>query len=442
MVDTIFALASAPGRAGVAVIRISGPKAGSVLARLTGVNTPTLQATKLRALRDPATSEVIDRALTLWFPNPHSFTGEDVAELQIHGGRAILERVLGLLAQQPGCRLALPGEFTRRAFEHGKLDLTEAEAIADLVDAETEAQRRQAVRQLDGALGQLYNGWTDRLAGTLARLEAYLDFPDEALPPELEQAHASVVADLQSQIADHLAAGDRGQRLRDGIRITIIGAPNAGKSSLLNVLAARKAAIVSPQPGTTRDVIEAAIDFAGYPVILQDTAGLRASPDAIEAEGVRRALARAAEADLKLLVFDRAASFPAELESAIDRRTWLVANKSDLPAASLLGLIDTNQLITVSAEQGDAGIEPLRARLEAWLVDGFGVQATPSLTRARHREALEQANAALARSQVAVSLELVAEDLRLALRAIGQITGTVDVEQLLDRIFRDFCIGK
>ena len=395
--DTIYALASAPGRAGVAVVRLSGPQAWVVLQALTGAPVPATRAVQPRTLTDPATGEVIDRALILWFPNPHSFTGEDVTELQVHGGRAVLDRLFTVLGQQTGCRLAQPGEFTRRAFENGKLDLTGAEAIVDLVDAETEQQRRQALRQLEGELGTLYRVWAEELTGTLARLEAYLDFPDEALPPELAAAHEATVHRIGAEISRHLAQGTRGERLRDGIRIAILGAPNAGKSSLLNALTAREAAIVSPTPGTTRDVIEASLNLFGFPVVLQDTAGLHDSDDAIEAEGVRRAEAKGREADLKLLVFDRSQPFPIDLLGLIDERTWLVANKADLSSVALPAQLAQRQIITIEAQRGIQRLEALTQALQNYLVADFGITGAPSLTRARHREALEEALMALGR---------------------------------------------
>jgi len=335
-------------------------------------------------------------------------------------------------------RLAEPGEFTRRAFFHGKLDLTQAEAIADLTAAETEAQRRQALRQLDGHLGALYRGWSARLLQMLAHFEAAIDFPDEDLPPAIEAEVAAEAATLAAEIAAHLADGHRGERLRDGITVAIVGPPNAGKSSLLNQLARREAAITSPVAGTTRDVIEVAIDLAGYPVILADTAGLRESSDAIEQEGLRRALARAEAAELRLFVFD--AARPEDTAGAAawpGPDTLLVANKIDLIAGA--GALPPGAL-AVSALTGDGVpelIEALRQRVSA----DFDL-AAPLLTRARHRAALEDAAVALSRALAATLLELKAEDLRLAWRSLGRITGTVDVEDLLDVIFADFCIGK
>jgi tRNA modification GTPase len=386
-------------------------------------------------LRDPDTGDDLDDGLALWFPAPRSLTGEDVAEFHVHGGRAVISSVMTAL-RGLGLRLAEPGEFTRRAFVNGKLDLTQAEAIADLAAAETEAQRRQALRQLDGALGDLYRGWSDRLLRALAHLEAAIDFPDEDLPPEIEAGVAREADALATEIAAHLADSHRGERLRDGIEIAIVGPPNAGKSSLLNQLARREAAITSPIAGTTRDVIEVAIDLAGYPVVLADTAGLRESTDAVEQEGLRRALARAEAAELRLYVFDATAPETAQGAMAWDAAdTILVANKIDLtdspsPAGSL----------PVSALTG-GGIAALVAVISERIGDRYDGMA-PALTRARHREALEDAVEALKRAQDAPSAELRAEDLRLAWRALGRITGRAEIEDLLDVIFAEFCLGK
>lgn len=430
MTDTIFALASGRGRAGVAVMRLSGPLAGPALDRLCGAR-PQARMARLAALRDPEGGEVIDRALVLWFPGPASFTGEDVGELHVHGGRAIVARLTGVLTGL-GLRPAGPGEFTRRAFEAGKLDLSQAEAIADLVDAETEAQRRQALRQLDGAMGRLYEGWRDRLKVLLARLEALIDFPDEGLDEAIEGAVMAGAGALRAEIAAHLADGRRGERLRDGFEIAITGAPNVGKSSLLNRLSASEVAIVSDIPGTTRDVIEVALDLGGYRVLLIDTAGLRETDDPIEREGVRRALARAEGADLRLQVIVPGDEAPA----GSGRESILILNKCDLgpgPAGAL----------PVSALSGQ-GIDALLAAIGARVAARLDSAEAPAITRARHRLAVEEAVASLDRALVAGFLpaELRAEDLRLALRALGRVVGAVDVEDLLDVIFFEFCIGK
>jgi tRNA modification GTPase len=481
--DTIFAPATAAGRAAVAVLRLSGPATARAVCSLAG-NLPPARSARRRRLVDAATGEPLDDALVLWFPAPASFTGEDVAELHLHGSRAVLSAVTAAL-RRLGLRLAEPGEFARRAFLNGKLDLTQAEAIADLAAAETEAQRRQALRQLDGELGGLYRDWSGRLTRILAHLEAAIDFPDEDLPMAIEESILGEIRALTGEISCHLADGRRGERLRDGIMVAIVGPPNAGKSSLLNRIARREAAITSPIPGTTRDIVEVAIDLAGYPVVLADTAGLRDSADPVEQEGLRRARRRAAEAEIRLFVFD--ARHPA---NAVGAAAWpgpdtiRVANKIDLvdPAdprdrqreivmpgldpgihATATGGAEPEEDVDrrdkpgqdarkgcydgrsaapfpISALSGQ-GLDALLNALGARIAAAYHIEA-PLLTRARHRHALEDAAAALDRALGATLPELRAEDLRLALRSLGHITGIVDVEDLLDIIFRDFCLGK
>ena len=438
MADTIFALATAPGKAGVAVLRLSGPQAGAALQALTGKPMPAPRRASLRALRDPQTGETVDRALALWFPAPASFTGEDVVELHIHGGRAVATALADALSRLSGCRPAEPGEFSRRAFANGRLDLTEAEAIADLVAAETAGQRRQALRQLDGALGALYEDWRARLLRALAHLEADIDFAAEDLPNGTTAAARPALADLAREIAAHLDDDRRGERLREGVQIAIVGPPNAGKSSLLNLLARRDVAIVSETAGTTRDVIEVHLDLGGWPVTLADTAGIREAGDEIEREGVRRAEQRARTADLRLVVLDAAApDTPSMLQELIAPGDVVALNKIDLaPSAKVPA-----EALALSV-RGGTGVAELLALLQqrvAALLDGAGMP----LTRQRHRLALEECHAALKRAQAQKAQpELMAEDVRLAARALGRITGRVDVEDMLDIVFREFCIGK
>jgi tRNA modification GTPase len=444
--DTIFAPATAPGRAGIAVMRISGPRTGEAL---TALGVEPLRPRELRRarFRDPASGEVIDDGLVVRFAAPRSYTGEEMAELHTHGSPAVISALLGVLGRQGGCRLAEPGEFTRRAFENGKLDLTEAEAVADLVAAETAAQRRQALRQLSGELRQLYEGWRERLLRALAHIEAAIDFPDEGLPSDVIDTISTTVRQLESEIFNHLADNRRGERLRDGLSVAILGPPNAGKSSLLNALARREAAITSATAGTTRDVIEVHLDLGGYPAIIADTAGLREAGDAIEAEGVRRARARAAEADLKVMVLDvtRPEEANAAVRALVDHETLVVANKIDLVGGESGGKwadrIGTTPALRISVKAG-AGLDGLLARLTEELARRFDAAGAPLITRARHRAALDECRAALRRYDAVALPELAAEDLRLATRALGRITGRVDIEDLLDIIFRDFCIGK
>ncbi|HLI21849.1 MAG TPA: tRNA uridine-5-carboxymethylaminomethyl(34) synthesis GTPase MnmE [Stellaceae bacterium] len=444
MSDTIFALATAPGRAGVAVIRLSGPDAAAALRDLAGVLPAPRHARRAR-FRDPQSGELLDDGIALYFPAPASMTGEDVAELQLHGSQAVIAAVFAALGRRPGCRLAEPGEFSKRAFLSGKLDLTEAEAIADLVEAETAAQRRQAMRQLGGEFGRRCEDWRARLIAAQARLEAEIDFPEEGLPAEQWAAVRSVLAALRAEIAAELADNRRGERLRSGVSVAILGPPNAGKSSLMNVLARREVAITSHIAGTTRDVIEVALDLGGYPVTLADTAGLRDGADIVEEEGVRRARARAASADLKLVVLD--ATRPAEAEAIralIDAQTIVVANKIDLLRGADAAWSDTlgaGAALRCSAATGE-GIAALIERLAAAVAMLLTGETAPLVTRARHREALEVCIAALDRFTEARMPELAAEDLRAAARALGRITGRVDVEDMLDALFREFCIGK
>ena len=454
--DTIFALASAPGRAGVAVMRLSGPAAGPAAVAIAGVKNPAPRRAIRCRMVDPADGSPLDDGLLIWFPAPASFTGEDVAELHIHGGRATVEAVAGVLAAQPGLRLAEPGEFSKRAFLAGKIDLTEAEALADLVDAGTDAQRRQALRQLGGGLSARLEGWRTALIGCLAHTEAWIDFPDEDLPADVADAARARIAGLEAEIRVFLADNRRGERLRDGLQVAILGAPNVGKSSLLNVIAAREAAIVSELAGTTRDVIEVHLDLGGWPVTLADTAGLRHAADAadaVEREGMRRALDRAAAADLRLAVFAAGGTAGAPDRASLDLvagGALAVVNKIDLGGADpLAGLPGAAGAVRVSARTGD-GVRELLGRIEAAARDLFegasGAGGPAPLTRLRHRTALTDCAGALARAVATAAdegaAELVAEDLRLAARALGRVTGRVDVEDLLDVIFADFCIGK
>ncbi|EME70418.1 GTPase [Paramagnetospirillum caucaseum] len=441
MSDTIYALASATGRAGVAVWRLSGEGSGTALAALTGKPPPEPRKARRVRLRD-GTGEMIDDGLVLWFPAPHSFTGEDVAELHLHGGRAVAAALTARLGEL-GLRPAEPGEFSRRAFLGGKLDLTRAEAIADLVDAETAAQRRQALRQLDGGLAGLVEGWRSRLVRAMAHLEAVIDFADEDIPDTLLDQSVGEADSLRAEMAGHLDERRSGERLRDGIHIAILGAPNAGKSSLLNRLAGREAAIVSAQAGTTRDVIEVHLDLNGWPVIVADTAGLRDSACEIESEGVRRAEARAAGADLKLCVFDGALypGLDAATLEMIDDATLVVLNKRDLMTEEVPAILMGRPVLALSAKAGE-GMDGLAAALAETVERRFAVGPAPVLTRERHRKAVAEAVAALGRFDPALGVETAAEDLRLAARSLGRITGRVEVDEILDVIFHEFCIGK
>jgi tRNA U34 5-carboxymethylaminomethyl modifying GTPase MnmE/TrmE len=513
--ETIFALASGAGRAAVAVMRISGAASPALLASLCGGTAPPPRRASLRRLRGPDGDD-LDRALVLNLPGPGSYTGEDSAELFLHGGRAVVDAVADALVAL-GARPAEPGEFTRRAFLNGRMDLTEAEGVADLIEAETQAQRRQALRQTEGALSRRLSGWADRLRLLLAEQEALIDFPDEDLPPDVEARVLAEIAALHAEMTAQLDDGRHGERLREGLVFVVGGAPNVGKSSLVNALAARDVAIVSPLPGTTRDALETRVILGGVPVTLVDTAGLRDAADAIEAEGIRRARARAAEADLLVTVClplsgdavasgDNVANLvmtvpgldpginpvthaqPPPLAAPIAQTTAVlpipgtplgngvggrvtpghddeetVGAAHDDPTLSRPagegaeqseageGLLVVNKIdlggavppnaIGVSAKTG-AGLDALRDRLAEHAKRLTQMEGPPPLTRARHRAALAQAAEHLHAAGAAPWPELRAEDLRLALRALGRITGHVGVEDILDTLFSKFCIGK
>ncbi len=450
--STIFALSSGRPPAAIAVVRMSGPKAGFALETLTG-RLPKPRQAALARVREPASGEPIDEALALWFPAPHSETGEDVAELQLHGGHAVVAAVLDALGKIEGCRLAERGEFTRRAFENGRLDLTAVEGLADLIAAETPAQRRQAFRQLKGLIGDRAEAWRQRLVEALAFIEARIDFADEAdVPEDLIGPALHAAQQLHDEIAAALADSRHGERLRDGLVVAIAGPPNAGKSTLLNRLARREAAIVSPYAGTTRDVIEVHLDLNGYPVTLLDTAGIRDSAEPVEQEGVRRARERAAAADLLLWVTDAAATGPAAtdvpdgLNGAV---LWRIKNKIDLigKSPSGPGICNNEDEFTFSicAAKGE-GIDNLVSALRDFAQKYFSGGESAIVTRVRHRRALEDTMAALERALALGKSkdreELIAEELRAAATTLGRLTGRVDVEDILDVIFRDFCIGK
>ena len=425
---TIFALASGTGRAAVTLLRISGPNSGWMLDQICG-HRPAPRIATLRTLRG-ASGELLDRALVLWFPGPASYTGEDSAELHLHGGNAVLSGVTDALIAM-GLVPAEAGAFTRRAFLNGKLDLLEAEAIADLVSAETSGQRQQALRQMEGGLSQVFGNWTERLTKLLAQQEALIDFPDEDLPAEVELALLSHISTLRQDILPHLTDGRRGERLRDGLVFAIAGSPNAGKSTLVNALAQRDVAIVSPQAGTTRDVLEVRLDLGGVPVTLLDTAGLRVPIDAIEAEGIRRARARMEAADIVLWVDP----VDPPIEPAC---LWII---SKIDAGTAMPTTSKVPMLGVSAQTGEG-----MGELYDWLAQTTQrltkASGPPPLTRARHRHALQDASTRLDAAIHAALPELRGEELRLALRALGSVTGAVGVEDILDSVFGQFCIGK
>jgi tRNA modification GTPase len=437
--ETIFAPATPRGRGGVAVIRISGLQAGYALKVLSGREVGAPRVAELRTLHLPETQEVLDQALVLFFQGPHSFTGEDVVELHLHGGLAVVDSVVEGLGMIEGLRFADPGEFSRRAVENGKFDLSAAEGIADLIEAETSAQQKQALRQMSGSFGALCDGWRDQLVRSLAYVEADIDFADEELPDDLAASVLPGLIGLTEEISRFLA-DKRGERIRDGIFVAVVGPPNAGKSSLVNALARRDAVIVSEEAGTTRDVVEVRLRMSGLPVTVCDTAGLRDGAGSVEQEGIRRALKSAEDADLRIW-----------MQSADDLGVWAsdraqdrdlhVVNKVDLSGG---GALD-EACFGISVKTG-FGVAELEEALAKRVENLFGRTEEPLITRARHRKELEACVSAL---EVAVALirvggetALIAEELRHSARSVGRITGRVDVEELLDVVFRDFCIGK
>jgi tRNA modification GTPase len=441
--DTIFAPMTGIGRSAITALRLSGQRTRRVVESLCGGCPPPRRAS-LRALRD-GRGELLDQGIVIWLPGPATYTGEDVAEFHLHGGRAVLDSVADALLEF-GLRVAAPGEFSRRAFLNGRLDLIQAEAVSDLVAAETAGQRRQALRQMEGALGRVYEAWADRLTRVLAHQEALIDFPDEDLPPAVEAALTAEVADIAAEVDAHLTDGSRGEKMREGLVFVVQGPPNVGKSTLVNALTGRDIAIVSPYPGTTRDTLEVSLVLGDVPVTLIDTAGLRETSDPVEAEGVRRARAKAAQADLVLILVSADSLADHTDRDPLDGGTddtraagvmvcLVVATKIDLgPAPSGVD-------IAVSARSG-IGMNLLRDRLAAIAAEATGRGGPPPLTRQRHRTLLNETRDQLHAAGLECEAELRAEALRLALAALGGITGKVCVEALLDRVFGEFCIGK
>jgi tRNA modification GTPase len=450
--QTIFALSSGRPPAAISIVRVSGREARTALEVLAGRVPQPRIATRV-LLRD-GHAQPIDDAVVLWFPGPASATGEDVGEFHLHGGRAVLAALFAALSILENVRAAEPGEFTRRAFENGKIDLTEAEALDDLIHADTDRQRRQALRQLKGLLGDKARDWRARIIEASALIEAGIDFSDEGdVPAELIAPALATIRSLLREIQETLAAQGRSERLRDGLVVAISGPPNVGKSTLINLLARREVAIVSPHAGTTRDVIEVQLDLDGYPVTVIDTAGIRNTDDPVEQEGVRRARSRAAEADLVLWITDgehgRGAS---EIDATAETAVWVVRNKIDLEIAEQGSrggndpqgsAVSKNSSFRISASRGD-GISELVAVLTAFVRDYFGAGEGGLIGRERQRKLLQATADALERSMVVVEEgeELAAEELRAAAQSLGRLLGRVDVEDILDVIFREFCIGK
>lgn len=439
--QTIFAMSSGRPPAAIAIVRVSGPQARIALEKLCG-KLPAPRAAHVTTLRD-SEGNPIDEAVALLFPAPHSATGEDIAEFQIHGGHAVIAKLFDALGKLEGMRPAEPGEFTRRAFENGKLDLTEAEGLDDLIHADTDRQRRQALRQLKGLLGEKAERWRKQIIEASALIEAGIDFSDEGdVSAELVAPALKKIAALKSEIEETLAASARSERLRDGLVVAIAGPPNAGKSTLLNRLARRDAAIVSPYAGTTRDIIEVHLDLDGYPVTLIDTAGIRDTHDPVEQEGVRRARERARTADLVLWLVDACDDAVPDIDGELDRvPIWIARNKIDVAGVTLQEL--RGEVFDISASRGD-GVQELVTRLVSFAENFFGSGESALISRERHRTLLCETADALSRALAIVGQgdELIAENLRTAIHSLGRLTGRVDVEDVLDVIFREFCIGK
>ncbi len=434
--QTIFAPITSPSLSGIVVIRISGSEVVECLKNLGFKGSPQHQKISFQKIHDPKTSQIIDEALISFFQAPRSFTGEDVAEISIHASPFILKKILEILSEQKNCRLAEAGEFSKRAFLNGKLDLVQAEAIPDLIAAETAAQHHQALQQLEGSLGEIYRNWRLRLIEIIARIEAAIDFPDEDLPQNIVDAVEQDVKNLSTEIAKHLDDKKIGQKIKDGLSLAIIGAPNVGKSSLINFLARSEVAIVSEIAGTTRDVIEVHLSIAGVPVRISDTAGLHETSDPIEKEGIRRALQKAALADIKIFLID--ATNPILREDLIDENTIVVVNKIDLISTD----IKQNHGSVMLSLSKHANTSELLSKLEEKILTLVPSQYSPLITQERYRIALQECVKNLQDFSLQKNIELAAEDLRLAAREIGKIIGDVGIENILDVIFSRFCIGK
>lgn len=443
---TIYALSTVYGKSGVAVVRISGTNALAAVANLT-----TLDISGLRPryayftnLIDSVSRETLDKSLLLYFKAPASFTGEDIVEFQIHGSRAVIASLMDNLSRLDNFRLAEPGEFSRRAFYNGKMDLTEAEGLADLIDSETSEQRKYAMRQMEGGLKNLYDGWREELIKILAYLEAYIDFPDEDIPQELVDRLLNDVFKLRTAIDSHLNSDSIGERLREGFRVVIVGPPNAGKSSLLNAVVNRDAAIVSAIAGTTRDAVDVHLDIKGYPVMFTDTAGIREVEEEIEKQGIEIAFRKIADADLVLCLFDASKDSVHIFDNIIKsfkNKVIFVANKSDNLTYEQCSELRKQHCVVISAKQKE-GISELMEVIYQQIRDRFTSNSGLLISRRRYREALEETSENLRRFSFTKEIELATEDIRLAARALGKITGRIEIDDILNKIFGSFCIGK
>ena len=442
---TIYALSSGPGISGVAVIRISGQETSKAIELLTGKSVPEPRVATLRKINKINTSELIDEGIILWFPGPESYTGEDMAEIQVHGSKAVINAIHSSISNIENCRLAEPGEFTKLAFQNGKIDLLKAESISDLISSETEIQRQQAIKIMNGKSADQFNFLREKLLKILSHVEAKIDFPDEDLPndilKEIKKNSDEVLINIEKILNDQKV----GERIREGFKIAILGPTNAGKSSLLNHLSNRDVAIVSEIAGTTRDVIETHLNIDGYPVIVSDTAGIRESKNEIEKKGIKLSLSRAEEADLKLVVVDaKNLDFTDVLKGLLDENAILVINKSDLMDEEIDPEIKKLNHVLISIKE-NLNIDELILKIKNNLKNKFITSDDILITRERHRQHLKQCLEHLKnfnKKNKAEDFDKAAEDLRLATRHLGMIVGKVDVEEILDSIFNDFCIGK
>lgn len=443
---TIYALSTVLGKSGVAIIRISGKEALQVVRLMTNLNPNNIKAryAYFTDLKDLIKSQTLDKCLLLYFKAPNSFTGEDIVELQIHGSRAVISSVLNNLSRIPEFRMAEPGEYSKRAFYNQKMDLTEAEGLADLIDAETEAQQKYALRQMEGGLKNLYDDWRTQLVTIMAHLEAYIDFPEEEIPESVVNSLNNTVFKLREAIRKHLSGDTIGERLREGFRVVIVGRPNAGKSSLLNTFAQRDVVIVSDIAGTTRDAVDIHLDLNGYPVIITDTAGIRETEEAIEKQGVEIAYRKINDADLLICLFDASQDtvqvFDNIAKTYGDKMVY-VANKVDNLTSEQCSNIKKQDILLISAKYHQ-GIDLLLQKITKVIEDKFTSNSNLLITRARYREALSQALQSLDLFDLDKEIELSAEDIRLAAREIGKITGRIEIDEILDKIFGSFCIGK
>jgi tRNA modification GTPase len=442
---TIFALSSGPGISGIAVIRISGKETKNVLKELTGKELPAPRTATLRKINKINTNELIDQGIILWFPGPESYTGEDMAEFHVHGSRAVIDQIHNTLSKFENCRIAEPGEFTKMAFQNGKINLLKAESIADLISSETEIQRKQAIKIMSGKSSEQFNYWREKLLKILANIEAKIDFPEENLPDKIIKEVKSSTKKIKEEIQNLLNDQKVGERIREGFKIAIVGPTNAGKSSLLNYLSKRDVAIVSEIAGTTRDVIETHLNIDGYPVIISDTAGIRKSKDEIEKKGIKLALKKAEDADLNIVIIEpKSADFTGFLNDLVNEKAIFVLNKSDLGVENINIKLKKLRPIIISLKN-EKNIDKLILAIKNKLKNKFISSKDILITRERHRQHLEQCIYHLQNFEEKEKVEdfdKAAEDLRLATRHLGIIVGKVDVEEILGSIFNDFCIGK